>query len=251
MIRRPTTVEPVKETLSTSGCEASSSPTVAPPPVMTFTTPLGRSVSSSSSARRSAVSGVLDAGLSTQELPIASAGASFQTAMTSGKFQGMIPAQTPIGSRSTKLYEWVGNSTGSSGLLARPPGLASEVVPVVDAVADHHVARGAHRHARLERLELGQLVLVLGELVDHRAHDPHALVGVHLGPDAGVERLAGRARSRSLRVLAPALGDGGDELAARGVDHVEGLAGGGVDPLPADVVLVRLDVLSRSYRHGG
>ena len=71
--------------------------------MITFTTPLGRSVSSSSSASRSAVSGVLDAGLSTTLLPIASAGASFHTAITSGKFHGMIAAQTPIGSRSTKL----------------------------------------------------------------------------------------------------------------------------------------------------
>ena len=80
-----------------------------------FTTPFGSSVSSSSSASRSAVSGVSDAGFSTHELPIASAGASFHTAMTSGKFHGMIPAHTPTGSRRTKLYEWVGNSTGSSG----------------------------------------------------------------------------------------------------------------------------------------
>ena len=108
MIRRPTTVEPVNATLSTSGCEASSSPTVEPPPVITFTTPFGRSVSSRISASLSAVSGVLDAGFRTHVLPIASAGASFQTAITSGKFHGMIPAHTPTGSRSTKLYEWVG-----------------------------------------------------------------------------------------------------------------------------------------------
>ena len=49
------------------------------------------------------MSGVFEAGFSTHVLPIASAGASFQTAITSGKFQGMIPAQTPTGSRSTKL----------------------------------------------------------------------------------------------------------------------------------------------------
>jgi hypothetical protein len=46
---------------------------------------------------------VFEAGFSTTELPIASAGASFQTAITSGKFQGTIAAHTPIGSRSTKL----------------------------------------------------------------------------------------------------------------------------------------------------
>ena len=105
MIRRPTTVEPVKATLSTSGCEASSSPTVEPPPVITFTTPFGRSVSSRISASLSAVSGVLEAGFSTHVFPIASAGASFHTAITSGKFQGMMPAHTPTGSRSTKLCE--------------------------------------------------------------------------------------------------------------------------------------------------
>ena len=103
MIRRPTTVEPVKAILSTSGWEASSSPTVEPPPVITFTTPLGSSVSSRISASFSAVSGVLEAGFSTQVLPIASAGASFHTAITSGKFHGMMPAHTPNGSRSTKL----------------------------------------------------------------------------------------------------------------------------------------------------
>ncbi len=49
------------------------------------------------------MSGVFDAGLSTTLLPIASAGASFQTAITSGKFHGTMPAHTPTGSRSTKL----------------------------------------------------------------------------------------------------------------------------------------------------
>ena len=104
MIRRPTTVEPVKATLSTIGFEASSSPTEAPPPVMTLTTPLGRSVSSMQlgQAQRGAAA-CSSAGLSTTVLPIASAGASFQTAIMSGKFHGMIPAQTPIGSRSAKL----------------------------------------------------------------------------------------------------------------------------------------------------
>ena len=129
MIRRPTSVEPVNDTLSTSGCDASSSPTVAPPPVTMFTTPFGSSVSSSSSASRSAVSGVSDAGFSTHELPIASAGASFHTAITSGKFHGMIPAQTPIGSRRTKLYECVGNATGSSGSCARPVRVRARSTP--------------------------------------------------------------------------------------------------------------------------
>ena len=103
MIRRPTTVEPVKDTLSTSGCEASSSPTDAPPPVIDVHHALGQVglVEQLRQAQRGErrVRGRLEHTL----LPIASAGASFHTAITSGKFHGTIPAQTPNGSRSTKL----------------------------------------------------------------------------------------------------------------------------------------------------
>ena len=49
------------------------------------------------SARTSAVSGVVSAGLSTTVLPQASAGAIFHAAMSSGKFHGMICPATPIG----------------------------------------------------------------------------------------------------------------------------------------------------------
>ena len=64
---------------------------------MTLTTPGGSSASSQISASSSAVSGVVSAGLSTAVLPQASAGASFQAAISSGKFQGTIWPQTPIG----------------------------------------------------------------------------------------------------------------------------------------------------------
>ena len=91
MIRRPTTVEPVNETLSTSGCDASSSPTVAPPPVIDVDHALGQvglvEQLGQHAARSAACS---SAGFSTHVLPIASAGASFHTAITSGKFHGMI-----------------------------------------------------------------------------------------------------------------------------------------------------------------
>ena len=42
--------------------------------------------------------GVCSAGLSTTQLPAASAGASFQTAIRIGKFHGMIWPTTPSGS---------------------------------------------------------------------------------------------------------------------------------------------------------
>ncbi len=98
-ISRPTTVEPVNATLSTPGWSTSAAP-VSPAPVSTFSVPSGKPASSASSPSRSAVSGVCSAGLRTTGQPAASAGATFQIAISSGKFQGTIWAQTPTGSRS-------------------------------------------------------------------------------------------------------------------------------------------------------
>ena len=50
------------------------------------------------SAQTMIEAGVCSAGLSTTQLPAASAGASFQQAISSGKFQGMIWPTTPSGS---------------------------------------------------------------------------------------------------------------------------------------------------------
>ncbi len=80
------------------GLDASGAPTSEPWPLTTFSTPGGRmsAVRSISTAR---LSGVSEAGLITTQLPVASAGASFHAAISSGKFHGMICATTPIGSR--------------------------------------------------------------------------------------------------------------------------------------------------------
>ena len=51
-------------------------------------------------AQPAALSGVCSAGLSTTVQPAARAGPSFQAAINSGKFQGMICPTTPIGSRA-------------------------------------------------------------------------------------------------------------------------------------------------------
>ncbi len=61
--------------------------------------PFGMPASRASSPSRSAVSGVYDAGLRMTALPAASAGATFQLAMSIGKFQGTMRPTTPIGSR--------------------------------------------------------------------------------------------------------------------------------------------------------
>ena len=115
-MRRPTAVEPVKATLSTSSLTTSSSPSSLPGPVTTLRTPRGsRPVSSIARATSSSVSGVKGDGLSTTLLPIASAGASFHMAINSGKLKGMIPVHTPIASRCTKFQLTCGTSIHGSG----------------------------------------------------------------------------------------------------------------------------------------
>ena len=75
--------------------------------------PGGRPASWMTSASSSAVSGVVSAGLSTQVLPAASAGASFQAAISSGKFHGMTCPATPSGRGS-------GPNPACSSLSAQP-----------------------------------------------------------------------------------------------------------------------------------
>ena len=92
----PTSVDPVNAILSTPGCDTSAAP-VDPAPVVTFRTPGGSPACWQTSASSSAVSGVVSAGLSTQVLPAASAGASFHAAISSGKFHGITWPATPSG----------------------------------------------------------------------------------------------------------------------------------------------------------
>jgi hypothetical protein len=101
-IDRPTSVEPVKAILATSGCSTSRRPHSRPGPATTLTTPSGRPASSARAPKRSAVSGVNSAGFNTTVLPAASAGAIFHEAIASGKFHGVISPTTPSGSRTVK-----------------------------------------------------------------------------------------------------------------------------------------------------
>ena len=98
-IPRPTSVEPVKATLATSGCSTMRLPQTDPGPATTLKTPSGTPASSAIFSSSTAVSGVSSAGFSTIVFPAASAGATFQEAIVSGKFQGVISPTTPSGSR--------------------------------------------------------------------------------------------------------------------------------------------------------
>jgi len=100
MIHWPTSVEPVKAILSTSGWRTSAAPAVAPGPGTTLSAPGGKPAASAISPSSRAVRGVSCAGLSTTVQPAASAGATFQQARLRGKFHGTIAPTTPTGSRS-------------------------------------------------------------------------------------------------------------------------------------------------------
>ena len=106
-ILRPTSVEPVKATLSTQSWATSAAPT-APSPVTMLTTPLGRPACRQMSANSSAVREVHSAGFSTTVLPMASAGAIFQASISRGKFQGTTWPQTPMAARpgSSASISW-------------------------------------------------------------------------------------------------------------------------------------------------
>ena len=80
----PTSLEPVKASLSTSMWRPSAWPAVSPKPGRTLNTPSGTPASAASSASASATIGDCSAGLRTIELPVASAGPSFQVGISSG-----------------------------------------------------------------------------------------------------------------------------------------------------------------------
>jgi hypothetical protein len=98
MMVRPTSFEPVKQTLRTAGWVDQAVADGRPVPGSTWKTPSGRPASRPSSARRRAVSGVRVAGFKTTVLPAARAGARPQPAMGIGKFQGTMMPTTPRGS---------------------------------------------------------------------------------------------------------------------------------------------------------
>jgi len=77
-------VLPVKEIMSTWGCEASASPTTGPVPVTRLKTPAGSPASSITSASTKALSGATSLGLRTTVQPAASAGATLSEIWCSG-----------------------------------------------------------------------------------------------------------------------------------------------------------------------
>ena len=116
----------MKPSLRTIGLEVSSPPIAgasSASPVTTEKTPGGTPASSASAATASAVSGVCSAGLSTIVQPTASAGADLRVGIAEGKFQGVMPAVTPIASLVTTIRfpgQGVGMTPPSSRFASSP-----------------------------------------------------------------------------------------------------------------------------------
>ena len=235
-IALPTSVEPVNATLSIPSVRTRCAP-VEPSPVTMLTTPGGTCACRQTSANRSAVSGVVSAGLSTTVLPHASAGAIFHASIRSGKFQGTICAATPSGR---------GRRSGEGVLeLVRPAGVVEEVRRREREV---DVARLLDRLAAVERL--GDRELAGALLEDPRDPEQHLRA---LGRLPGAPRLEPLACGvdRERDVLRTGLRDLGERLLGRGRDRREPRARPRRDLLAADeeaVALLERDDVARLER---
>ena len=84
MTRLPVASEPVNAILSTPACAVSGAPASVPRPVSTLSTPGGTPAAATTSASAWHVSDAFSDGFSTAAHPAASAGATFQVAISNG-----------------------------------------------------------------------------------------------------------------------------------------------------------------------
>ena len=206
-ICRPTGGLPVKVTMLTRSSMTSLLPSVLPGPTTTCRTLSGSPASVRSSASRSAVTGVDDAGLSTTTLPDAIAGATLWATRLSGKLKGEIATITPRGSRSVQPMRF---SPPDSALIS----MTSPAVRLASSLAQRKVfwarlisTRGVlERLAALGRDDARHLLGVLLDEVRGPLEDLGALPG-----RCPAERLEGDARPVEdlVRLLQRGRGEGG------------------------------------------
>src|SRR5262245_2274453 len=101
----PTSVEPVNDSLRTTGLPVSSPPIARAEPVTTLHTPGGKPARSARTASASADRGVWLAGLMTPAQPTAQPGPALRVIIAEGKFHGVIAANTPIGAFWTRMLQ--------------------------------------------------------------------------------------------------------------------------------------------------
>ena len=174
---QPTPPEPVNVISFTRSSSTSTSPISDADPATTFSQPGGRPASSSSEARKSADSGVVDAGLSTTGQPAASAGATLCATRLSGKLNGEIAPTIPIGSRSVSASFPAPAADASIGITS-PASLRASTAANVNV----DTARCASTRAAFIGLPASaemiarRLVVPLLEQLRRPVEDPRALV---------------------------------------------------------------------------
>ena len=131
--RRPVAVEPVNEILAKPLWAVISGPR-ASSPLMTFSTPAGKTSRSSSPMRR-VVRGVNGEGFTTMVLPASSAGPIFQIASSTGKFHGTMAQTTPSGTWCTSMRRVGLSSVTSTGMSSMVPAFSHMAAPLTSAIA--------------------------------------------------------------------------------------------------------------------
>ena len=185
------------------------------------------------------VSGASSAGLSTTVLPAASAGPSFQEAISVGAFQAVIAPTTPSGSRI--VYAWRVRPKAGSGVTQRPSILSAQPAKwrIVSIAFGMSTMRGSKAGlptssaSSVTKISASRSISV-GEAVEQAAAigaghaRPLAAVDLRARGDRGVDTSAGPAAATVREAL----------LAGRR-DHVERRAVGGVAPRAGDEELGR------------
>ena len=143
----------------------------------------------------------------------------------------MITPTTPIGMRTLMLN--LSRSSRRRRLAEEAPALAGHVVAHVDRFLDVAAGLGLDL-AHLARHQVGELVLVLHEELGEAEED---LAALRRRDEAPVLERRLRSRDGAVDVLGRRAREGAERLAGRGVERLEGLAGGRVDPFAADEVL--------------
>ncbi len=199
-IEAPTSVDPVKAILPTSGCSTSRCPQVRPGPTTTFTTPGGTPASARSRAKRTAVSGVSSAGLSTTVLP----GGERGRELPRGDREREVPRRDQADDADRLAEGHRDPAVDRDRVAEQPLGRRGEVAEGRDRAADLAAGR-ADRLARVARLEDGELLVGVLQRGREIAQDP----GARAGRAARATRAAPRWRGRPPRRSAPRRRGGG------------------------------------------
>ena len=104
-MRRPVCDDPVKPIASTPGWVTSASP-ISPPPGITLMAPAGVPASSNTFAISSSAQQVNSGGLTIMAFPVAKPGPTYSIGIITGKFHGVIAAQTPTGRRTVNILRF-------------------------------------------------------------------------------------------------------------------------------------------------